>query len=168
MFKGLLRPAVSAAALFTLMTAAHADDTRQVFTGTLGKMPIVLEVNTADAEQVSGRYFYEKFHRDLELGGALQDGVLTLNEGNTRYSGDNPLATLTLKRIGSGWQGEWQSPQGKKLPVQLTKAALPVPAPGALPYVAALPDSDPYEYLRLRGLKLKPVKKETFMGYDLQ
>ncbi|WP_085656018.1 hypothetical protein [Pseudomonas sp. B11(2017)] len=169
MFKGLLRPALAATALFALMTAAHAADTRQVFTGTLGKMPIVLEVNTTDAEQVSGRYFYEKYHRDLELGGTLQDGVLTLNEGNSRYSAeDKPLPTLTLTRAGNGWQGEWQSPQGKKLPVRLTQAALPAPAPGALPYVAALPGSDPYEYLRLRGLTLKPVKKETFMGYDLQ
>lgn len=168
MLKGLLRLAPYAAALFTLISTAHAEDGRHVFTGTLGKMPIVLELNTTQQDEVTGRYFYEKYHRDLELSGSLQDSTLNLVEGNNRYGDDKPLPTLKLKSTANGWQGEWQNPKGKKLPVQLTEAKLPAPSATTPPFIATLPKSDPYEYLRLQGLKLKPEKKENFMGYDLQ
>ncbi|RON84715.1 hypothetical protein [Pseudomonas fluorescens] len=168
MLKGLLRLAPYAAALFTLISTAHAEEGRRVFTGTLGKMPIVVELNTTQQDEVTGRYFYEKYHRDLELSGSLQDSTLNLVEGNNRYGDDKPLPTLKLKSTANGWQGEWQNPKGKKLPVQLTEAKLPAPSATTLPFIATLPKSDPYEYLRLQGLKLKPEKKENFMGYDLQ
>ncbi|MGZ9669586.1 hypothetical protein ACXX9E_26625 [Pseudomonas sp. GNP014] len=168
MLKGLLRLAPYAAALFTLISTAHAEEGRRVFTGTLGKMPIVLELNTTQQDEVTGRYFYEKYHRDLELSGSLQDSTLNLVEGNNRYGDDKPLPTLKLEETANGWQGEWQSPQGKKLPVKLAEAKLPAPTSATLPFVAALPNDEPYEYLRLQGLKLKPAKKENFMGYELQ
>lgn len=168
MLKGLLRLAPYAAALFTLISTAHAEEGRRVFTGTLGKMLIVVELNTTQQDEVTGRYFYEKYHRDLELSGSLQDSTLNLVEGNNRYGDDKPLPTLKLKSTSNGWQGEWQNPKGKKLPVQLTEAKLPAPSATTLPFIATLPKSDPYEYLRLQGLKLKPEKKENFMGYDLQ
>jgi hypothetical protein len=168
MLKGLLRLAPYAAALFTLISTAHAEEGRRVFTGTLGKMPIVVELNTTQQDEVTGRYFYEKYHRDLELSGSLQDSTLNLVEGNNRYGDDKPLPTLKLEETANGWRGEWQSPQGKKLPVKLAEAKLPAPTSATLPFIAALPNGEPYEYLRLQGLKLKPVKKENFMGYDLQ
>lgn len=168
MLKGLMRLAPYAAALFTLISTAHAEDGRRVFTGTLGKTPIVVELDTTQQDEVTGRYFYEKYHRDLALSGSLQDSTLNLVEGNNRYGDDKPLPTLKLKETGSGWQGEWQSPQGKKLPVKLTEARLPAPTSATLPFIAALQYGEPYEYLRLQGLKLKPSKKENFMGYDLQ
>lgn len=168
MLKGLLRLVPYAAALFTLISTAHAEEGRRVFTGTLGKMPIVLELNTTQQDEVTGRYFYEKYHRDLELSGSLQDSTLNLVEGNNRYGDDKPLPTLKLEETANGWQGEWQSPQGKKLPVKLSEAKLPAPTSATLPFVAALPNDEPYEYLRLQGLKLKPAKKENFMGYELQ
>lgn len=168
MLKGLMRLAPCAAVLFSLIPSVHADDGRRVFTGTLGKMPIVVELNITQQDEVTGRYFYEKYHRDLPLSGALQNGTLTLTEGNNRYGDDKPLSTLELEETGSGWQGEWKSPQGKKLPVKLIEARLTAPTSSTLPFIAALPYSEPYEYLRLQGLKLKPAKKENFMGYDLQ
>ena len=168
MLKGLMRLAPCAAVLFSLIPSVHAEDGRRVFTGTLGKMPIVVELNITQQDEVTGRYFYEKYHRDLPLNGALQNGTLTLTEGNNRYGDDKPLSTLELEETGSGWQGEWRSPQGKKLPVKLTEARLTAPTSSTLPFIAALPYSEPYEYLRLQGLKLKPAKKENFMGYDLQ
>ncbi len=168
MLKGLMRLAPYAAALFTLISTAHAEDGRRVFTGTLGKTAIVVELNTTQQDEVTGRYFYEKYHRDLALSGSLQDSTLNLVEGNNRYGDDKPLPTLKLEETGNGWQGEWQSPKGKKLPVKLTEAKLPAPTSATLPFIAALPNGEPYEYLRLLGLKLKPVKKENFMGYDLQ
>ena len=168
MLKGLMRLAPCAAVLFSLIPSVHADDGRRVFTGTLGKMPIVVELNITQQDEVTGRYFYEKYHRDLPLSGALQNSTLTLTEGNNRYGDDKPLSTLELEETGSGWQGEWKSPQGKKLPVKLIEARLTAPTSSTLPLIAALPYSEPYEYLRLQGLKLKPAKKENFMGYDLQ
>ncbi len=168
MLKELMRLAPCAAVLFSLIPSVHADDGRRVFTGTLGKMPIVVELDITQQDEVTGRYFYEKYHRDLPLSGALQNSTLTLTEGNNRYGNDKPLSTLELEETGSGWQGEWKSPQGKKLPVKLIEARLTAPTSSTLPFIAALPYSEPYEYLRLQGLKLKPAKKENFMGYDLQ
>ncbi|WP_285420913.1 hypothetical protein [Pseudomonas sp. efr-133-TYG-5] len=168
MHKGLLRLAPYAAALFTLISSAQADDGRRVFTGTLGKTSIVVELNTTQQDEVTGRYFYEKYHRDLALSGSLQDSTLNLVEGNNRYGDDKPLPTLKLEETADGWQGEWQSPQGKKLPVKLSEAKLPAPDSATLPLITALRNGEPYEYLRLQGLKLKPTKKENFMGYDLQ
>ncbi|MDD0970923.1 MULTISPECIES: hypothetical protein [Pseudomonas] len=168
MLKGLLRLAPYAAALFSLLSTAQADDGRRVFTGTLGKTPIVVELNTQQQDEVTGRYFYEKYHRDLPLSGALQDSTLTLVEGNNRYGDDKPLPTLKLEETANGWQGEWQNPQGKKLAVQLSEAKLAAPTSTTLPFIATLPASEPYEYLRLQGLKLKATKKENFMGYTLQ
>ncbi|VVQ21278.1 hypothetical protein PS925_04933 [Pseudomonas fluorescens] len=168
MLKGLMRLALCAAVMFSLISTAHAEDGRRVFTGTLGKTPIVVELNTTQPDEVTGRYFYEKYHRDLPLSGALQDSTLTLTEGNNRYGDDKPLPTLKLKHTADGWQGEWQSPQGKKLSVKLAEAKLPAPTSTTLPFIATLPKSEPYEYLRLQGLKLKPAKTESFMGYNLQ
>lgn len=87
MLKGLMRLATCAAVLFSLLSTAQAEDNRMVFTGTLGKMPIVFEVDTSDPEQVTGRYFYEKFHRDLELNGTYKNDVLLLTEGSNRMDG---------------------------------------------------------------------------------
>lgn len=168
MLKGLMRLAPYAAALFTLISTAHAEDGRRVFTGTLGKTPIVVELNTTQPDEVTGRYFYEKYHRDLPLSGALQDSTLTLTEGNNRYGDEKPLPTLKLEENGDGWQGEWQSPKGKKLSVQLTEAKTPTPTANTLPVIAALPSGELYEYLRVQGLNLKATKQETFMGYTLQ
>lgn len=139
MLKGLLRLAPYAAVLFSLLSTAQADDGRRVFTGTLGKTPIVVELNTQQQDEVTGRYFYEKYHRDLPLSGALQDTTLTLVEGNNRYGDDKPLPTLKLEETADGWHGEWQSPQGKKLAVQLSEAKLAAPTSTTLPFIATLP-----------------------------
>lgn len=125
MLKGLLRLAPYAAALFTLISTANAEDGRRVFTGTLGKMPIVVELNTTQQDEVTGRYFYEKYHRDLELSGSLQDSTLNLVEGNNRYGDDKPLPTLKLEETANGWQGEWQSPQGKNCRLNLQRPDFP-------------------------------------------
>lgn len=83
MFKGLLLLASSATCLFALCSTASAEGSSRVFTGTLGKMPIVLGLNTAQEDEVIGRYFYEKYHRDLGLSGSLQEK--TPDAGRGRY-----------------------------------------------------------------------------------
>ena len=56
--KGLLRLAPYAAALFSLLSTVQADDGRRVFTGTLGKTPIVVELNTQQQDEVTDCLVY--------------------------------------------------------------------------------------------------------------
>lgn len=168
MLKGLIRLVPYAIAILSLTPYAQADDARRVLTGTLGKTPIVVELDSQDQGEIYGRYFYRKYHRDLALSGTLKGDTLTLAEGNNRFGDEKPLPTLTLKSTNNGWQGEWKDPKGKTLPVQLTEAQLPAPASDTLPFIADLASSDPYEYLRLQELKLKAAKQGNFMGYTLQ
>ncbi|MCP1477481.1 hypothetical protein ABIA54_003673 [Pseudomonas sp. EB276 TE3739] len=53
MLKGLMRLAPYAAVLFSLISIAHAEEGPRVFTGTLGKMPIVVELNTTQQDEVT-------------------------------------------------------------------------------------------------------------------
>lgn len=169
MFKGLMRQIVGVLLFSALLSSVQASSSQQVFSGTLGKMPIVLEISRGDAQQVTGRYFYRKYHRDLALNGLRQGQSLALHEGNESYGEHQPqLPTFTLQQTANGWQGQWQSPKGKTLDVQLSPAQAEAPQPDAPPYLVRLYQSDLYEYLRLQGLPLKPGKQQKFMGYTLQ
>ncbi|MGE8451710.1 MAG: hypothetical protein ACN6OP_14020 [Pseudomonadales bacterium] len=169
MINGLIRPLFGVLLLSIYLSAVQAGPSREVFSGTLGKMPIVLEISTPNPQEVTGRYFYQKYHRDLALNGTLRGQSLELREGGGRYD-DEPssLPTFKLQRTADGWQGQWQSPKGKTLDVQLSAARADAPKADALPYLAQLYLSDLYEYLRLQGLTLKQGKQQNFMGYTLQ
>lgn len=168
MFKGLLRLVCSVALLFTLGASAAFGEGASVFTGTLGKMPIVLELYLQAPTNISGRYFYQKYHRDISLSGTFDGQTLVLNEGEVRYGEDTLRPELRLQQTARGWQGEWRSPKGKTLKVSLVNAQLPAVPANAVPYIASLRNTAPYDYLRLQGLTLKPGKKQEFMGYTLQ
>ncbi|WP_347901559.1 hypothetical protein [Pseudomonas purpurea] len=168
MFKGLLRLAGSVALLFSVLSSVAFGEDDRFFTGTLGKMPIVLEMNLGAPSNVSGRYLYQKYHRDIPLSGAFDGQTLVLNEGQERYGEDTPRPELRLQETPNGWQGEWRSPKGKTLKVSLVNARLPPVPADAVPYIASLRNTAPYDYLRLQGLTLKPGKKQDFMGYTLQ
>lgn len=137
----------------------------EVFSGTLGKQPIVVEID-ADGSEASGRYFYEKFHKDLPLAGTLKGDELALDEGD-RFA-DGPKAQLLLKRSGDGWAGQWLGANGKHLPVTLARAQVPPLAEGAGAFMAEQREKAPYDYLRLLQTPLKPGKQGSFMGYRLQ
>ncbi|MFP3680822.1 hypothetical protein SB725_27395 [Pseudomonas sp. SIMBA_041] len=82
MFKGLFRLAgIVVLVCSTFSTMLWADSGRQVYTGTLGKMPIVLEVSADGSE---GRYFYQKYRKDLVLSGSKEGKALVLEEGDQR------------------------------------------------------------------------------------
>ena len=168
MFKGLLRLAPVAALLLMLCSTAHAEDGRRVFTGTLGKMPIVLELNTSNAENISGRYFYQKYRKDLVLSGIKNGEMLVLDEGEQRYGEKTPRPQIHLNIEPNRFWGDWSNDEGKTLKIELVEAKLPVMPAGTLPYLAKLHETEPYEYLRLQGMKLKQGKTETFNGYSLQ
>lgn len=163
MLRGLLR--LFGVFLLTglfVSTATWADSGAQVYTGTLGKSPIVLEINTRTGE---GRYFYKKYRKDLALDGAMDGETLVLKEGSRM---ENFRPTLRLQPTRNGWSGEWTSTAGKKLKIELTPAIIPEVPADASPFLASLHDKYPYEYLRLQGVTLKKGKTETFMGYTLQ
>jgi len=162
MTNGWLRPCVLSLSLVAGAVQA------QVYTGTLGGMPVVVDLDMTNPEQVSGRYFYEKYHRDLALSGTLADDQLTLNEGLDDTS-DTPRPRLQLQHASDdGWEGQWQKSGGKALKVQLKPAQVPDTAAGADPFWVQLHDNAPYDYLRLLQLPLVNGKRDTFMGYPLQ
>jgi hypothetical protein len=163
MFRGLLRlfAVLFLTGLF-VSTATWADNGAQVYTGTLGKAAIVLEINTRTGD---GRYFYKKYRKDLPLDGALDGETLMLEEGS-RMEDSRP--TLRLQPTTHGWYGEWTSTAGKMLKVKLEPAVIPDVPDDALPFFTILHDKYPYEYLRLQGVTLKKGKTDTFMGYTLQ
>ncbi|MDN3224560.1 hypothetical protein [Pseudomonas nunensis] len=166
MFNGLGRVSgVVVLVCSTFSTALWAENGKFVYTGTLGKTPIVLEVNRNTGD---GRYFYQKYRQDLVLSGTKEGEELVLNEGEEPYGEDTPRPTIRLLPKSDGWSGEWTSPQGKVLKIELEQAKLPPVTADTLPYLVRLHDRAPYEYLRLQGMKLKPGKTETFMGYALQ
>ncbi|RON23141.1 hypothetical protein BK660_07765 [Pseudomonas brassicacearum] len=169
MFKGLCRlTGVVVLVCSTVSTALGADSGKQVYTGTLGNSPIVFEVNSDNGKGVSGRYFYQKYRKDLILSGEKDGEALKFEEGNDRDREGKPRPNIRLQPTPNGLSGEWTSPQGKVLKIELLRAKLPPVPAGTLPYLATLHDVAPYEYLRLQGMKLKQGKTENFMGYTLQ
>ncbi|MCP1441143.1 hypothetical protein J3D54_000275 [Pseudomonas sp. GGS8] len=169
MFKGLWRLiGIVVLVCSTFSTALWADGGKQVYIGTLGQSPIVLEMNTHNPDGVSGRYFYQKYRKDLMLSGSKDGETLVVDEGNDSDHEGTPRPKIRLRPTPNGVSGEWTSPQGKALKIELLQAELPPAPAGTLPYLAMLHDVAPYEYLRLQGMKLKQGKTETFMGYTLQ
>ncbi|WP_156326205.1 MULTISPECIES: hypothetical protein [Pseudomonas] len=163
--------ALLAAQALTAAMPAQAGLDSDVFTGTLGTQSIVLELDRAVPEDVSGRYFYVKHHHDLQLTGSIQGTRIQLVEGHepAPEAGIDSLPTLALwPAAQGGLQGEWQSPQGKRLPITLLPARLPQVPSGADPFLARQYTDSPYEYLRLMQLPLKPGELEHFQGYPLR
>lgn len=154
--------------MITLLSLpALAEEPPVVYAGTLGKTSIVVELDLNKPDEVTGRYFYQKYRLDLPLNGALDGQELKLQEGLDDFD-DTPRPELTLTKDENGdWQGSWTNPQGKTLPVKLQPAQLPAAATDD-GYLSSLIHTDPYEYLRLSALQLKAGKNENFMGYQLQ
>ncbi|CAM3571398.1 hypothetical protein [Rahnella victoriana] len=150
-----------------LSLPALAEEPPLVYTGTLGKTSIVVELDLNKPDEVTGRYFYQKYRLDLPLNGTLDGQDLKLQEGLDDFD-DTPRPELSLtKDENGGWQGSWTNPQGKTLPVTLKPAQLPATAADD-GYLSSLIHTDPYEYLRLSALELKAGKSENFMSYQLQ
>lgn len=150
-----------------LSLPALAEEPPVVYAGTLGKTSIVVELDLNKPDEVTGRYFYQKYRRDLPLNGTLDGQELKLQEGLDDFD-DTPRPELSLtKDQNGGWQGSWTNPQGKTLMVKLQPAQLPA-APADDNYLSSLAHTEPYEFLRLSGLQLTAGKSENFMGYQLQ
>lgn len=155
---------------FTLLLAGTGaaqafEKSTQVYTGTVGSAPIVMELRLlSDGAVAGGRYFYTRHHLDLMLeAGQSTAGHVVLKEGAGKAQ---PRITLDHQPGGS-WRGTWRNAKGKTLPVALVPATPAPPAATAPDYLRTLATQRPYDYLRLTGLKLVAGKQETFLGHTL-
>jgi hypothetical protein len=167
MNKGMFRCHLLAFILLAFPPALFGAEGLQLYSGMLGKMAIVVELDLRDPEQVTGRYFYRKYCHDLALKGKLQGQQLSLLEGRSADD-DGRRPELRLRRIAQGWQGEWLGPQGKRLVVTLTQPFVEGPPAGAETFWYRIYEKSPYEFLRLKESSLRPGKRQSFMGHDLQ
>jgi hypothetical protein len=159
-------PAIFISLALACLATASAEQATTVYTGTLGKQAIVLELTPGDDAESAGRYFYMRHHFDLLLEGKPDTtSHLSLSEGKDEDTA-NPHIELDRQADGS-WRGSWRNAQGKTLAIAL-QPAMPSPPPAdATPYLKQLYKKDPYEYLRLSGLKLQPGRQQSFMGHTL-
>lgn len=153
--------------LACVSAASAAEPQKAVYTGTLGHQAIVMELSSGDNDDLDGRYFYLRHHRDLLLTGRTEThDHIHLFEGT---DDESPRPEIDLVRQPDGhWAGSWHSPQGKTLALALQPATLPPPSADAADYLKRLRLKDPYEYLRLSGLTLQAGPRTAFMGHTLQ
>lgn len=154
-------------AMFWLAHARAGEAPADVYTGTLGRQAIVLQLTPGDDAVTAGRYFYVRHHRDIALSGApASNGHLQLREG---WDADANGPRIALDRqADGGWRGQWQDDKGTTLPVALHPATVAPPSADTPPWLKQLHASDRYDYLRLAGLKPQAGQRETFMGHALQ
>jgi len=144
---------VCAALLLVLAVQVRAGDLLQ---GTIGKYPVVMEIEAGSDGEYMGSYFYKKYKQDMLLEGTMKDKLLTLYTLGTQD-------TFRLRTGGAGYTGFYTNAKGLKLPVTLTAvkpADVPQPAAG-MQFMRSWSD-----YSKLRMADLQPVadKKETRGG----
>ncbi|MCA7012680.1 hypothetical protein LF934_08470 [Dickeya dadantii] len=144
----------------------------QLFSGTLGNRPIVLELNITADNNVAGRYFYTRYRRDRQLLGERRaDGQLVLTEevSGAYRDTDVDFPTLTLHPIsGQGWQGEWRTSTGKTAVITLLPLTVATPAAPASAFMQSLYSRSRYDYVRNQGAEPQSVKKEVINGYEVE
>lgn len=93
----------------------------QTFTGTIGKIPVYLELDNTGAE-ISGRYCYQKKGLNIGFSGERKGKQLLLTTVN--YFSEQGEEVFKLTPNGTGWKGTWAK-AGKQLAVslQLIKSA---------------------------------------------
>ncbi|HIV70757.1 MAG TPA: hypothetical protein H9903_07505 [Candidatus Aquabacterium excrementipullorum] len=159
----LAAPASSAAppAPYRAQAATATTDWQGVWEGRLAGQPIVLALYKNEQGQWTGRYFYERFGRDLGLWGptAAQVGsdtpaALVLQECKPDYGVadipcERPSGNWSLTLSGAIAKGQWQAVgmtvKAPPVPVTLTRVADYTPTGEAL--------ADAYEQRRLKGIR---------------
>ncbi|MGV8920033.1 MAG: hypothetical protein ACOH2R_19875 [Pseudomonas sp.] len=166
MLQGLSRSLIALCAFSPFVL--YAKEAQHLYAGTLGQTPIVVELDLNLPTEVIGRYFYEKYHTDLALSGAMKGKELTLKEGLDDDSG-KVLPVLHLRQTANaGFSGEWKGAKGKTLKVALKELHVPPPKASADAGWQAIYAQSPYDYLRLTQLPLQAGKTQNFMGHTLQ
>lgn len=140
-----------------------------VYEGTLGKSAIVAELEQG-RDGAEGRYFYRRHRLDIALEAQpARSGALEMAE-NADWHGDEAGRPHWTLREGSdgAYTGQWRDAKGKTLPVALKPLAVESLPADADPALEALRKAEPYDYLRLSGLKLVDDGSEQRGAYRLQ
>lgn len=153
------------------MTLAGALDAQAgtLYQGTLGGSAIVVELDEA-ADRTQGRYFYRRHRLDIALDNLPSAaGSIALRE-NADWHADESARPRWQLRAGAsgGLEGQWHDATGRTLPIALVRvdaAALPHDAD---PVLEQLRSGEPYEFLRLSGLRLVREASERHGAYRLQ
>jgi hypothetical protein len=105
----------------TTLDGRFPDGAERVFTGTMGKSVKIVARLTRAADQLSGRYFYERKGIDLELRGSLTSAGLSLDEVGMGAKKSGHLAGA-IDDAGN-IDGTWTDARGKHpLPFHLAYA----------------------------------------------
>ncbi len=159
-----MKAAVSVLFGLALLAAGPLRAEGLLLRGTVGKYPIVMELDEADGN-AWGAYFYQKHKQDIPLQG--ERGPEGFRLSSAVHDSDN-ADHFVLARNGDGFKGTFTHGKGTPLAVDLHAVApdtVPDPRPG-LEFRQPLPG---YERLRLAGIERVSEKKETVGGkYQIQ
>jgi|GEM_PF-1304776 len=137
--------------LFFLAGHTWAKQADLVFSGTIGKYPIVMKI-TLDDSECGGEYFYESSKRDIEIVGVKKGGSYYLVNLRRNYDRgtDDTTESFALTAAGNGkLKGTWTQ-RNKKMDVVLRPldvAAIVHPY-ASYTAVKAQKRNDPYAYKR--------------------
>lgn len=140
-----------------------------VYSGTIGKLPIYLQLSRQNSDQTA--YFYQSKGVNLQLTPFHDGEVLILQESGWNVSEGREVSTgcLSLSASGKNLTGRWTTPDVKGAqPVTLTPlnvAALPLNLP-ASPHLQKLRQTDPLSFIKLNRplLKVAGGLKEPYSG----
>ncbi|VEJ53233.1 hypothetical protein [Pragia fontium] len=166
-----LIPLAGAIWLLGIWPAQAEYDVSQTYTGQIGTLPIVAEFSVAESGEVTGRYFYHRYRKDIALTGSqLGDGGFKLYENKSIESNKNGPWIKLMPTTEKGFTGQWNDAKGKTLKVTLTIAAVPQENNGnhETPYLQTLIKENLYDYLRLHNAPLNMENEQQFMGYGFR
>lgn len=103
---------------------ANKQMTSQVYSGTIGKYKITMELAfDSETPKAVGTYYYNRNggrNRMIVFGDVRGDGTLVLKAYDTKFY-DKPSETMVLNAVGSGYSGYWERPNKNRLDVNLSR-----------------------------------------------
>jgi len=138
----------------------HAQN--EILKGTIGTLPVIMELFTYEDTVASVTYFYENRRKNIELNGKVhKDGSITVvcyNNYDERFNSKSEK--LELKKVKDRYTGKWISTK-KTLPVNLTLFSIEgIKHPFAQqPDIQKLKKESPLDYVRTAGLQF--IKDST-------
>lgn len=138
--------------------------------GTIGKIPIVMQLKVFDDTVATARYYYETRKMDIELDGKIsKDGSIRMVcYNNYEGSFDGKSERFELKKINGHFKGKWVSLK-KTLPVDLAPFSIDSILHPFRNYarVAGLKKENPLDYVRSAGLSFIKDSTTSKAGYYL-
>lgn len=149
-----------------LALPASASAPAEVWRGTVGTLPVAVQLNQGEGAEVFGTYFYFKHLHDLELQGKRDGKGLHLE---VRSRDDVVSERWELHQKDGALEGEWSA--GKRsLPVRLQRVDLKALRAGrdGERYRRVDGDVGGFDALRVSELSLEKSRTQQFQGHRLQ